>query len=271
MAKNKFALCLLLFVAIGIISCDKDKPYEPITLSFADGSGNLNSINCIGITLPEQFPPLIISGGDGHYTITNNCPECIDYEFDGRILTVKSVAAGWGNIIITDRSGNSYELQAQVTNPQISVAQLYTYPLVKTDGMDPTKKTELEYKIINDAPKGAWDFGSTSLSKGMVTIAKRYFSNTEDSEFIEYSCTFEGEAPSGHRSFAIATQIETWFVMKSDTEEFILYLCQPFIEDGKQMRGYNLVRDVTDKYIDDYPEITRAYEIQTGYLQSDWQ
>lgn len=272
MTKIKLFVALLLLVA-SAVSCDENKPhYDPITLSFADGSGYLNSMN-ISITtpMPNEFPPLLISGGDGHYTVINGNEECIAYELAGQTLTIKSIAAGRGTITIHDRTGNVCELQVHVISTQVTGARLYTYPLVKTDGMDPAKKAELEQKIVDDAPTGAWDFGATSfLEDGMVTTAKRYLTTEKDSDYLQYNCTFKGKVPA-NQWLLIYAQIVTWFVMKSDTEEFALFICQPFTEDGKLMRGYNLIRDVTDRYIGDYPEITRAYEIQTGYPQPDWE
>ena len=59
------------------------------------------------------------------------------------------------------------------------------------------------------------------------------------------------------------------FTVKSDAEEFELYICQPFyLDSGKLIRGYNFVREVTDRYIADYPEITAAFEVQSSFNQN---
>lgn len=282
MAKFKIAICLLLLSAFAATSCGEkddpqpDPPYDPITLLYHETVGIPfdNNTKRIQLMCGNLSLPIRIVGGDGVYELTNNTPQLLEYTLDGDVFTIAPVAEGEGSISIEDQSGNSYTLMVDViksSTPQVD-GRFYTYAYIETDGMDPKKKTELEQKIIADAPEGVWDFGMSVIIEGERSIAKRYLTLDEDSEYREYNCVCKRDYPASEKAFWLPTQILTWLTMKSDDEEFVLYLCQPIVfDDGRIIRGYNLVINVTDRYINEYPEIKGAYEIQSGYRQPDFE
>ncbi len=259
----KFIGSLLLLIAFMAVSCNKEESYDPITLSYnAYGPVFDNQSKRITIQMFNESLPLLINGGDGRFSITNNSESVIGYTLDGKTLTLQAVSYGTGSIVIHDKSGNSYTLEVFV---QVKVS---SYAIVRGNDMDILRKAQLEEQIIADAPKGIWQFNTYILETGKEFKSKLFLTDAENSEYKEYDSVVQGDVPGGQTS--PPAQVETWITMKSDTEEFLLFICQPFILDnGKFIRGYNLIRDVKDRYIAEYPEITHAFEVQSYYSLQD--
>ena len=261
---------LLLLTAFMAVSCDNtEESYDPITLSY-DAYGPVfdNESKQISIPLFGESLPIVINGGDSRFSITNNSESIIGYTLDGKTLTILAISPGTGSIVIRDSSGNSYTLEVVVFNDQISKIEISSYAIVRGDDMDPSRIATLEKQIVADAPKGIWQFDTNVLETGKEFKSRLFLTDDTDSEYIEYDSVVKGDVPEG-QMFPRA-QIVIWITMKSDTEEFLLFICQPFkLDNGKLIRGYNLIRDVKDRYISEYPEITHAFEVQSYYPQQD--
>ena len=268
--KTKFTGMLLLLIALLSVSCsDKEEYLDSITLSYvADGVVFDNQAKLISIPLLSESLPIQINGGDGNYSITNNSTSIINHEYNGQLLVISALSTGSGSITISDNSKNSYILKINVFSNQNSTVKTYTYGHILSDGITKARRTELANKIAANAVTGAWHFQTSSVEEGKEFTARLYFTDDEESEYKEYKCMPKGEIESLHQAAPPAVQVVLWLVMKSDTEKFVLYICQPFVLDsGKLIRGYNLVRNVTDRYITEYPEITGAWEVQSYYNQ----
>ena len=269
-SKIKSTSILLLLFAFLAISCNKKESYEPITLSYdAYGPTFDNQTKLITIPLFGESLPILIIGGDGSFSITNNSQSLIGYTFDGRSLIIQAIMSGTGSIMIKDNSGNSYTLQITVFRNELTEVKVSSFAIVRGVDMDASRKAALEQKIIADAPIGGWrQLGSDAIKTGVPFIIRQYLTDTEDSEYKEYTAVLQNdEQPQGQ--MPLLTPVMCWFTMKSNAEEFELYICQPFhLDNGKLVRGYNFIREVTSRYIAEYPEITAAFEVQSSFNQN---
>lgn len=269
-SKTKLTGILLLFIAFMAVSCnDKEHSYDPITLSY-DVSGQTfdNQSRLISVQLFGASLPILINGGDGHFSITNNSETIIHYTLDDKTITIYALSPGTGNLEIRDNSHNSYILQITVFSNEVPAAKMFSYAVVRGVDMDASRKADLEQKIVADAPTGGWQFSSTTISTGVPFTARLYLTDAEDSEYKEYTAVLQSGSPQDQTP--PLDKVEMWFTMKSDTEEFRLYICHPFLLDnGKLVRGYSLVIEVTNRYITEYPEITHAFEVRSSYNQDN--
>lgn len=257
---------LLLLLALALVSCEKEKSYDPITLSHAiaengdfDNEARLLTLSHTGgwmppsvfVGLSDARLPLSINGGDGHYIVTNDNEKVVDIKMDGHTMRIKSVIPGSAMVTIQDRSKNTYALQINVTARSVKVS---SYAIVYSDDMDAARKAELENRIIADAPKGRWEF-----TNGKARI---YLTDAEGAEYRHYDCVSKSDYQI---PILINTQLLSWRLMRSDEEEFLFMIASPplTLNDGRVVeRANSLACDVTHRYIDEYPEIERAYEIQ---------
>lgn len=260
-------LAVVLFSTISFVSCDKDKTYNPITLSYdADGIVFDNQTRLISVPLFGKSLPILINGGDGDFSITNDS-EFVDCALDGKTLIIYAISPGTGSVVIKDNSHNSYTLQVTVSNKEVASAKVSSYPIVRGVGMEASRKAALERQIVADAPTGIWQFVNVYIQVGIPFIARQYLTNAENSEYKEYTAVLQEKNQHGQTAPA---QVVSCFLMKSDTEEFMLYICQPFyLDNGKLIRGYNFVKEVTSRYIAEYSEITHAFEVQSYLDQKD--
>ena len=269
-SKIKFTSILLFLVAFGVISCNKEESYEPITLLYdAYGPTFDNQTKLITIPLFGESLPILINGGDGNFSITNNSQSVIDYTFDGQSLIIQAITPGTGSITIKDNSRNSYILQITVFSNEVSDVKVSSYAIVRGVNMDAWRKATLEQKIIADAPTGVLQFRPDVIKIGIPFIARQYLTNAEDSEYKEYTAVLQNGQQQPQGQMPLITEVACWFTMKSDAEEFELYICQPFhLDNGKLIRGYNFISEVTNRYIEEYPEITAAFEVQSYFNQN---
>ena len=270
-SKIKLTSILLLLVAFLVISCSKEESYEPITLSYdAYGPTFDNQTRLIAIPLFGESLPILINGGDGNFSITNNSQSVIGCTFDGRSLVIQAIMQGTGSITIKDNSRNSYILQITVFSNGVTDVKISSYAIVRGVDMDASRKAALEQKIIADAPTGGWrQLGSDAIEIGIPFILRQYLTDAEDSEYKEYTAVLQNGNSQPQGQMPLLTPVMCWFTVKSDAEEFELYICQPFyLDNGKLVRGYNFIREVTDRYIVDYPEITAAFEVQSSFNQN---
>lgn len=267
-SKINFAGILLLLVALMTVSCDKEKTYEPITLLYnAYGPVFDNQSRLISVPLFGESLPIFINGGDGNFSITNNS-EFVGCTLDGKRLIIYAVAPGTGSVVIKDNSRNIYTLQVKVLSNEANQVKVSSYAIVKGVNMDVIRKATLERKIAADAPTGLWQFGSDNIQTGIPFIARQYLTDAENSGYKEYAAVLQKSIPQGQT--APPVPVACCFTMKSDTEEFVLYICEPFqLDNGKLIRGYNWVREVTSRYIAEYPEITQAFEVQSYFNQDN--
>jgi len=159
--------------------------------------------------------------------------------------------------------------EISVPNNEATDIKVSSYAIVRGIDLSASRKAALEQKIVADAPTGGWQqLGSDAIETGIPFIIRRYLTNAEDSEYKEYTAILQNGEPQGQ--MPPLTAVMAWFTMKSDAEEFELYICQPFhLDNGKLVRGYNFIKEVTDRYIVDYPEITAAFEVQSSFNQNE--
>lgn len=267
-SRIKLTGVLLLLIALVTVSCNKEDSYDPITLSYnAYGPIFDNQTKLISIPLFGESLPISISGGDGNFSITNNSESVIGYALDGKALIIYAIVPGTGSIVIKDNSNNSYTLNVTVFSNEVPQVKVSSYAIVRGNGMDVVRKATLEQKIIADAPTGIWQFGSDNIQIGIPFVARQYLTDAEDSDYKEYTAVLQKGMPQGQTAPPVT--VACCFTMKSNTEEFVLYICEPFqLDNGKLIRGNSFMKEVTSRYIAEYPEITYVYEVQSYFNQN---
>lgn len=271
---------MLMLLAFLVSSCTSEPNYDPIKLSYdADGVVSDNQAKYVSLDLLSKSLPLMIHGGDGNFAIANSNEELVFVEFDitTRTFVINPKSVGTGTLRIEDTAGNKFILDFRVTytppdqpptntpsNPPHEY-KVSTYAIVVSESMDCVRKAELEARIVSDAPKGLWDFRSTIIQAGVPFTAWWLLTNSKDSEHKEYTTILKGTISDHQKPILFNAQILTWFTMKSDREEFVLYITKPpyYLDDKTIIGGYAFISDVIHRYIDDYPELTKAYELQS--------
>lgn len=270
---------MLLLMAFAAISCgEKDDPQQPdptpcdpITLTYNHDSFYSvdNESKRIKMVL-MRTKIIFIHGGDGKYKVSNHSADKIRFYQTDSMISVNAKAIGAGSLTISDGSGNEYNLDIEVVGEGADRARVYTYPYIIAKEMDRQRKAQLQQRIIDDAPCGEWTF-NTEINEQVRYFARRYMTDDENGGYKEYE--YLNKIPNDYeiKPFWAPSEILWSRLIRSDTEEFILYYCEPFAnEEGKWIRGSNYIIDVTDRYIEEYPEIIAAYEAQIGYPQIDF-
>ena len=251
-------ILIALFTCFICFSCKDDEHYTPISLSYiGEGTSPLSDNNTMTISPFNEGEPFHINGGNGIYTINNHTPEKIDYRYDGNVLTIIPISLGDATLSITDRVGNNFILNVTVAYPNTILNVNEIYAIVTGGELTQNQAKEIENSIINRSlvEKGGkyiFTYTNQSLTEGLVSV---YPSETSSTAllgiFKQDKRTIDEEGISIHITLTVGSSYDyllTYHVPDNRTETYpTVYLQQ----------------DVTEDYKGLYPNLDRAYRIQT--------
>lgn len=242
-------------LACCFISSCKNDDYSPITLLYAveDGDMPIDENNHLAITPFSEGEPFLIRGGSGNYHITATNKDIASFHYDGDTLTILPISPvpDSGEIIINDRSGNSYTLVVDINYAKrvFNVAEISAE--VTGDELTFGEARELKNSIINDSPvqKGSeytLTYTNDDLSGGEVIVTPQGLKGTFT----------QGEEWISHNG-----ETSTEFIMYLNGEKHVYELNTKRAADGS-MLSMEFKEEVTDNYKISSPHLENAYSIQ---------
>lgn len=237
------------------ISSCKDDSYSPITLTYAvkDGKMPIDENNHLAITPFSEGEPFLIRGGSGDYHITATHKDVATFHYDGDTLTILPVSPvpDTGEIIVNDRSGNSYTLIVDVNYAKRGFKVAEISAEVEGDELTFGEAGKLKNSIINDSSvkKGSeytLTYTNDDLSGGEVIVTPQGLRGT-------FTQSDEWETHDG--------ETFTKFTMYLNDVKHIYELHTKRTADGS-MLSMEFKEEVTEKYKASYPNLENAYCIQ---------
>lgn len=237
------------------ISSCKDDNYSPITLIYAveDGDMPIDESNHLAITPFSKGEPFLIRGGSGDYHITATDKAVAGFHYDGDTLTILPVSPvpDTGEIIINDRSGNSYTLIVDVNYAKRVFKVSGISAEVEGDELTFKEADELKKSIIhNSSIKGGSEYTLTytneDLSGGEVIVTPQGLKGT-------FTQSDEWETHDG--------ETFTKFTMYLNEVKHVYELHTKRAADGSTL-SMEFKEEVTEEHKASYPHLENAYCIQ---------
>lgn len=233
-----------------ISSCSDDN-YSPITLVYADKSGEMpiDENNHLAITPFSKGEAFTIHGGSGDYHIKAANKDIVNFHYDGDTLTVLPVSQipDSGDIIITDRSRNSYilivdiEYRKQVFEVAGIEATVQGSSLTLDDA-EKIKKAIIQNAQVQVGSKYVLTYTEDDESAGEVAITPQGFKGTFT----------QGKEWQGHEGQSLTQFTMTWGNIQRNYD---LYTTR---NADKVITAMELQENVTATYQATYPNLTKA-------------
>ncbi len=261
--KNKLSLSLsILLMSLFVISttgCSKDDDNKPIQLYYAIYNDKSNPVenNRVSLLFPtSDKTQLIISGGDGHYAISNSDETVVNVTMESKQINIAPLSIGNSTVIITDNSGGLYTLNIEVLYRKSNLIIDKQDVIVIGDKLSEIQKTEIQQKAVLTLPvkvNGGFSFiYNVDQQRGDVLIYKdKYGENGIQSTFEE---KYTETASVGYRSFVI--QID------GKKREFVLDRYNAPIPKSSMIVPIAFIEILTDQFKAEYPDVESVYTQQ---------
>lgn len=141
-------------LAVFIVSCSKDD-IEPIQLHYATYGDKPTPVvdNQVSILFPTSGKiQLLVSGGDGDFTISNSDKTKLDVSLDDRFMDITPLSTGNTMVTVADKSGNSYILHVKADYRENRFIVEKQDVIVIGDELSEVQKAEIRQKAILTLP-----------------------------------------------------------------------------------------------------------------------
>lgn len=259
---NLTSILSMFLVVVFTTSCSKDDS-QPIQLHRGIHNDKPNPVtdNQVAIVFPtSEKTQFVISGGDGHFAVTNSNEKTITVSTNDRSIEMTPLATGNSVVTITDQSGNLYTLNVKVYYREMNLIIKKQDVIVIGDKLSEVQKTEIRQQAaltlpvkvnggfkmvynINDEPK-----------KGHVFIYKEtYGVGGVESVFEEKRVEIDvNGVKEKHPVFAITI----------DGKQRDFYLVKYIAPKSDMMAPLALNEVLTDQFKAEYPDVEWVYTQQ---------
>lgn len=254
------AACTFIFT-----SCSDDD-YLPITLISESGqSPTINEeTNTLTFNPFNEGVSFHISEGDGgRYIIRNSDQSVVDFDYDGKTLTIKPSTLGEASIVISDNSGNCYTLNICVEYTSASFKVTAVTTDVNAPNMTQANIKQLEKQIIEETPvteESVFTFTYTNKeqTEGSVTIQPNRAGQSSTGIFTqEHKYTQDTGIPYIEYAITLA-----------GNENHVMML-MPYLDITREspLSPMSMVEDITNTYKTTYADIETARLVFTVITQ----
>ncbi len=238
------------WACFAISSCS-DENYSPITLAYAEENGEMpiDQNNHLSITPFSKGESFTIHGGSGDYHIKAANKNVVNFHYDGDTLTILPVSQipDSGDIIITDRSRNSYILIVDIEYRKRVFEVAGIEASVQGNSLTLEDAQKIKKAIINNAQVSSGSqyiltYTEDDETAGEVVITPQGLKGT----FIQ------GDEWQGHEGQSF-TQFS--MTLGNIQRNYDLYTTR---NPEDVITAMELQEDVTSVYKTTYPNLTKA-------------